>query len=53
MRWFTPSETVGYATLCAPVILVTGSELFGTSLCHVDTAALVKALIGALHGSIS
>jgi hypothetical protein len=23
MRWFTPSETVGYATLCAPVILVT------------------------------
>jgi hypothetical protein len=46
MRRFTPSETIGYATLCAPVI-------FGTSLCHVDTAALVKALIGALYGSIS
>jgi len=29
------------------------SELFGMSLCLFDTAALVKALIGALHSSIS
>jgi len=39
-------------TLCASDI-GNCSELFGMLLCHFDTAALVKALIGALHSSIS